>query len=102
MRLIRSILLACLIGGTAQAQSPGPHDCLPPRELRQAVASQGVVAPVAALLTARRRVPDADVLRANLCRDDNVLVYVIMALQADGRIVQVKVDGPSGTVKSVH
>jgi uncharacterized membrane protein YkoI len=66
------------------------------------VASQGVVTPVAALQTARRRIPDADVLRANLCRDDNVLVYVIMALQADGRIVQVMVDGPSGNVKSVQ
>ncbi|MET0427459.1 MAG: hypothetical protein ABW026_03085 [Microvirga sp.] len=102
MRFIQLVILACLIGGTAQAQSQGPHDCLPPRELRQAVASQGVVAPVAALLTARRRVPNADVLGANLCRDENVLVYIIMALQADGRIVQVRVDGPSGTVKSVH
>jgi len=102
MRLLWSVVFTCILGGLARAQAPVPHECLQPREMRQAVASEGVVAPVAAVLTARRRVPDADVLRANLCRDDNVLVYVIMALRADGRIVQVMVDGPSGNVKSVH
>jgi hypothetical protein len=102
MRLLWSVVFTLILGGLARAQAPVPKECLQPREMRQAVASEGVVAPVAAVLTARRRVPDADVLRANLCRDDNVLVYVIMALRADGRIVQVMVDGPSGNVKSVH
>ncbi|MBM6592364.1 PepSY domain-containing protein [Microvirga pudoricolor] len=104
MRFLGPILLWLGLCGAVHAQSPEavPLNCLPPREMRQAVADKGVVAPVAAVVTARRRVPDADVLRASLCRNDNGLVYVIMALQSDGRIVQVMVDGSSGTVKSVH
>ena len=53
-------------------------------------------------MTARRQVPNADVVRANLCRSSDTLVYVIMALQKDGRVVQVMIDGSSGRVKSVH
>jgi uncharacterized membrane protein YkoI len=104
MRFILPIIVWSGLCGAAQAQSAGAalRDCLPPREMQEAVASKGVVAPAAAVVTARRQVPNADVVRASLCRNDDVLVYVIMALQKDGRIVQVMVDGPSGHVKSVH
>jgi hypothetical protein len=47
-------------------------------------------------------VPNADVVRANLCRGPGGLVYVIMALRRDGRVVQVMIDGPSGRVQSVQ
>jgi uncharacterized membrane protein YkoI len=70
--------------------------------LREAVAAKGVVTPASAVMTARKQVPNADVVRANLCHSDDALVYIIMALQKDGRIVQVTIDGPSGRVKSVH
>ncbi|MGO4704506.1 PepSY domain-containing protein [Microvirga sp. 2MCAF38] len=88
----------------AQAQSATTtlQDCLQPREMQEAVVSKGVVAPAKAVITARRQVPNAEVLRANLCRADEGLVYVITALQKDGRIVQVMVDGPSGNVKSIR
>jgi uncharacterized membrane protein YkoI len=90
--------------GTASAQSATAalQNCLPPREMQEAVAAKGVVAPASAVMTARRQVPNADVVRANLCRNSDSLVYVIMALQKDGRIVQVTIDGSSGRVKSVH
>jgi uncharacterized membrane protein YkoI len=90
--------------GEARAQSAAAalENCLAPRAVREAVAAKGVVAPASAVMTARKQVPNADVVRANLCHSDDALVYIIMALQKDGRIVQVTIDGPSGRVKSVH
>jgi len=86
----------------AQSASAALQNCLPPREMQEAVASRGIIAPASAVMTARRQVPNADVVRASLCRSSDALVYVIMALQKDGRIVQVMIDGSSGRVKSVH
>jgi uncharacterized membrane protein YkoI len=53
-------------------------------------------------MTARQQVPNADVVRASLCRNDNALIYVIVALRRDGRIVHVMIDGSSGRVASVQ
>ncbi|MXQ13851.1 PepSY domain-containing protein [Microvirga makkahensis] len=104
MRLLWLIIAMGGMMGVASAQSgtAALKNCLPPREMQEAVASKGVVAPASAVMTARRQVPNADVVRASLCRSSNSLVYVIMALQKDGRIVQVTIDGSSGRVKSVH
>ena len=104
MRLVWLVIAFWGIMGAAQAQSASAalENCLPPREMQEAVASKGVVAPASAVMTARRQVPGADVVRASLCRNSDALVYVIMALQKDGRIVQVMIDGSSGRVKSVH
>jgi len=104
MRLLWLVIAIWGMVGAASAQSATAalKNCLPPREMQEAVASKGVVAPASAVITARRQVPNADVVRASLCRSSDALVYVIMALQKDGRIVQVTIDGPSGRVKSVH
>ena len=104
MRLVCLVIALWGLTGSAHAQSAAAalQNCLPPREMQEAVASKGVVAPASAVITARRQVPNADVVRANLCRSSDALVYVIMALQKDGRIVQVMIDGSSGRVKSVH
>jgi len=104
MRLLWLVIAIWGMVGAASAQSATAalKNCLPPREMQEAVASKGVVAPASAVITARRQVPNADVVRASLCRGSDALVYVIMALQKDGRIVQVTIDGPSGRVKSVH
>jgi uncharacterized membrane protein YkoI len=103
MRLVWLVigLWAMMEAAYAQSASAALKNCLPPREMQEAVASKGVVAPAAAVITARRQVPDADVVRASLCRSSDALVYVIMALQKDGRIVQVMIDGSSGRVRSV-
>ncbi len=103
MRLVWLVLglLAMMGAAYAQSASAALKNCLPPREMQEAVASKGVVAPAAAVITARRQVPGADVVRASLCRSSDALVYVIMALQKDGRIVQVMIDGSSGRVRSV-
>jgi len=104
MRLVWLFIAIWGMMGAASAQSTTAalQNCLPPREMQEAVAAKGVVAPASAVITARRQVPNADVVRANLCRSSDTLVYVIMALQKDGRIVQVMIDGPTGRVKSVH
>jgi uncharacterized membrane protein YkoI len=104
MRLVCLVIALWGLTGSAHAQSAAAalQNCLPPREMQEAVASKGVVAPASAVMTARRQVPNSDVVRANLCRSSDTLVYVIMALQKDGRVVQVMIDGSSGRVKSVH
>ena len=104
MRPVCLVIALWGLTGSAHAQSAAAalQNCLPPREMQEAVASKGVIAPASAVMTARRQVPNADVVRANLCRSSDTLVYVIMALQKDGRVVQVMIDGSSGRVKSVH
>ena len=104
MRLVWLVIAMWGMMGAASAQSATAalRNCLQPKEMQQAVASKGVVAPASAVMTARRQVPNADVVRASLCRSSDTLVYVIMALQKDGRIVQVTIDGSSGRVKSVQ
>ena len=101
-----ALLSVALLGAAGQAHAQSAaialEDCLAPRAMREAVAAKGVVAPASAVMTARQQVPDSDVVRANLCRLDDALVYIIMALQKDGRLVQITIDGPSGRVKSVH
>jgi uncharacterized membrane protein YkoI len=99
------LLIACwTVLGTAHAQSAAAalQDCVPQRQMQEVVAGRQLVAPAAAIMTARRQVPNADVLRANLCHGDDTLVYIIVALRKDGRIVQVMIDGRSGRVKGVE
>jgi uncharacterized membrane protein YkoI len=90
--------------GVAHAQSAAAalQNCVPPRQMQEIVAGKGIVAPAAAIRTAQREVPNADVVRANLCHGDTALVYVIVALRKDGRVVQVMIDAPSGRVKAVE
>jgi uncharacterized membrane protein YkoI len=104
MRLFLMILACWALIGAARAQSAAAllRDCVAPREMPAVVASSGVVSPARAVMTARQQVPNADVVRANLCRNQNALVYVIVALRPDGRIVHVTIDGPSGRVASVQ
>jgi uncharacterized membrane protein YkoI len=103
MRSVLLILAWWGVMGAAHAQGAAAlQNCLPPREMQDVVLSNGVVAPASAIMMARRQVPNADVVRANLCRTGNGLVYVIMALSKDGRIIQVMIDGSSGQVRSVR
>ncbi len=103
--LIATCLVLCatalLVPLPAAAQSDA-QGCLSSGDMSEAVAARQVVAPGAAIVLAREAVPDADVLRAALCRDPDALVYRIVVLRHDGRLVRVTVDAPSGKVKTVH
>ncbi len=103
MRIVLLILAWWGAMGTAHAQRAAVlRDCMGAREFQEVVSANAVVPPASAVMAARRQIAGADVLRANLCRSDNTLVYVIMALRKDGRVVQVIIDGPSGRIKSVQ
>ena len=77
-------------------------DCLSSGDATEAVAIHRVVAPAEAIVLAQRTVPNADILRATLCREPNALVYRITALRHDGKVVRLTVDAPSGRLKTVH
>jgi hypothetical protein len=104
---MRALLLGIML---VPAAASAPHaqraavvqHCMPPREMQAILADQKLVAPTTAVVTARHAVQEADVLRADLCRDPEGLIYVIMALRKDGRVVQVTIDAPSGKLKSVR
>jgi uncharacterized membrane protein YkoI len=70
--------------------------------MRDAAAGDRVVAPAIAIGAARRAVPGGDMLRATLCRDREIFVYVISVLRKDGRVVHVVIDGPTGKVAAVQ
>jgi uncharacterized membrane protein YkoI len=96
---------AALLGslGLARAEgAAGAMNCLDPGEMRETVADKKVVAPAVAVVTARHAAPGADIVRANLCRVENHLLYIIMALRRDGRFVYVTIDAASGKVKTVQ
>ena len=90
-----TMLAGC--GGAGAASS-----CLSPGAAAEAVGARRVVAPEQALGQARRAVPNADVLRASLCQATEALVYRIMVLRPDGRLVHVTVDAPSGKVTAIR
>ena len=94
-----------LLGFLSTARSEGPivaQPCLSPRDMRGIVAGNRVVAPALAIGAARRAVPGADMLRATLCREADIFVYVISVLRKDGRVVHVVIDGPTGKVAAVQ
>ena len=94
-----------LLGLLSTARSEGPivaQPCLSPRDMRDIVSGNRVVAPALAIGAARRAVPGADMLRATLCRDGDIFVYVISVLRKDGRVVHVVIDGPTGKVASMQ
>ena len=104
--LMRAVLLFIAwwgILGAAHAQGAAVlRNCLGPSEMREVVSTNAVVPPASAVMMVQRQVPNADVVRANLCRSDNTLVYVIMALGKDGRLIQVMIDAPTGRIRSVQ
>jgi hypothetical protein len=103
MRFGAILCVALLSPSVAGADgAPAAAGCLSPADMREMVSSKEVIAPVAAIRAARQAAPKADVVRANLCRRGEALVYVIMALGRDGRFVRVKIDAASGKVASVH
>ncbi|WP_375458400.1 PepSY domain-containing protein [uncultured Enterovirga sp.] len=99
--------LAWVLAASAAGAAPPPKPhretaCLSSGDAAEAVTMHKVIAPAEALGKARGAVPNADVLRASLCRDPDALVYRITVLRPDGRVVRVTVDAPSGKVRHVH
>ena len=93
-----------LLGSLSTARAEGPivaQPCLSGREMRD-IGADRVVSPALAIAAARRAVPGADILRAAVCRDRDIFIYLITVLRKDGRVVHVIVDGPTGKVAAVQ
>lgn len=97
---IGAALIGCL--SVAKAEVASTLDCLNPGEMQESVADRKVTAPEQAVRLARQNVPGAEIVRANLCRVENHLIYIIMALRRDGRFVYVTIDAVTGKVKAVN
>ena len=105
---MRPFLFAGLLGCTLAASGAGANDnprgleCLSSGDALEVVSAHKVLPPARAIVLARSAAPDSDVVRAVLCRQGDALVYLVMSLRADGRLVRVTVDAASGKVKSVY
>ncbi len=95
---VSSFALLGYLGAAPAEAAAGPEICLSPGEIQEAIAQGQVIEPRAALLVARRLVPGADVMRGRLCREDNALIYQVLVLRKDGRLVHVTIDAPSGRI----
>lgn len=97
--------LAAFLSMTSVATAAGlapDLSCLSSGATTEAVTNRKVVAPGQAIVQARRAVPNAEVLRASLCRGPDALIYRITVLRHDGRLVRVTLDAPSGKIKAVR
>jgi|SRR5215210_1040000 uncharacterized membrane protein YkoI len=99
---VSGLALLGYLGAAPAEAAAGPETCLSPGEIQEAIAQGRVVEPRAAILVARRLVPGADVMRGGLCRDGSALIYQVLVLRKDGRLVHVTIDAPSGKVIGVH
>jgi uncharacterized membrane protein YkoI len=97
-------LIGCILAASEAGANENPRDlaCLSSGDALEVVSTHQVVPPARAIVLARNAAPGADVLRAVLCRQTNALVYLVMALRKDGRLVRITVDAVSGKVKSVY
>jgi hypothetical protein len=99
---LAGLALLGLVGDSRADLRITARPCFTQRQMQDAVAGNRVVRPTQAVSAARQTVPGGDLLRAMLCSDGEVYLYVISVLRKDGRVVHVIVDGPSGTVAAVQ
>ena len=78
--------------------APAEARCLSGWEIPEAIAQGRAVEPTVAVLAARRVVTEGDLLRGRLCQDGAGLIYEILILRKDGRLVHVTINASSGKV----
>jgi uncharacterized membrane protein YkoI len=103
-RLPGYLLIGCLAAAPGHAADERPRQiaCLSSGEALDAVSSHKVIEPDRAIVVARGAAPGKEIVRAALCRDGEDLVYLVLALGRDGRLLRVTVDAAAGKVKLVH
>ena len=102
-RALFGIGLLIAASGSAGATERGPEtSCLSSGDTVEILSAHEVVTPSEALVHVRRAEPNSEILRASLCRETDKLVYRIMVLTRDGRVVRVTLDAPSGKVVTIH
>ncbi len=94
----RSIVAAVLLGAAAPCQGTDARlqTCLSPGETRDTLQSQKLVQPFRAMAEAAR-VSGGDSVSIRLCRFNAQMVYDVVTLRRDGRLIHLLVDAGSGT-----
>jgi uncharacterized membrane protein YkoI len=101
MILARFLLTGGLLLATAASAFAAEHGrCLTPEERRAKIATHAVI-PLSKAIRAAK-VPRREVVRAALCEQGGILVYVLTVLGRDGKVWRARVDGGNGTVIAGH
>ena len=95
-RLIAAVLLLVALGSPATAaDAPYAGSCLTKAEQRAAVAANHAISMAQAIKSLREHRKHSEVVRAQLCRRDDKLVYVLTLLGRSGKVVDATVDAVS-------
>ena len=78
------------------ADAPHRGSCLTKAEQRTAVAANRAISLAQAIKSLREHRKHSEVLRAQLCRHDDRLVYVLTLLGRSGKVVNATVDAVNG------
>jgi hypothetical protein len=94
MQMVPILALAAfsLTTPVAEPATPKVEACLSTREMREAIEDRRAVQPLIAL----RAAGAGEKIRAQLCKTETGLVYLITALGRDGHVSRVFVDAVSG------
>jgi len=93
MQLIPILAVTALsVVNPVSEQVPKIQACLSPREMRETIAEHRAVQPLVALRAAGL----GEKIRAQLCRTEKGLVYLITALGRDGHVWRIFVDARTG------
>jgi uncharacterized membrane protein YkoI len=91
------ILLGCLVvPGEASLGADRQHACLSKAEQRDASATRQAVPLAAAVKVLRERGRRGEVVRADLCRRDDRLVYELTLLGRSGKVTRAVINAGTG------
>jgi hypothetical protein len=87
-----TLTLLSVVNPAAEPAAPKVEACLSTREMREAIEAHRVVQPLVAL----RAAGGGEKIRAQLCKTETGLVYLITALGRDGHVSRIFIDAVSG------
>jgi uncharacterized membrane protein YkoI len=91
--LLLGLAAGCAVMQTVAAAER--NSCLSPEERRAVIAARKAVPLARAMRVVKARIA-GDVLKAQLCRHDRGLVYVLTVLARNGKVTQARVDATDG------
>jgi hypothetical protein len=94
---VSAVFLAVAISLPAvAADAPHHGSCLTKTEQRAAVSAGHAISLAQAIKSLREHRKHSEVVRAQLCRNDNKLVYVLTLLGRSGKVVSANIDAGNG------
>jgi len=96
-RLVVVVPLLVVLGAPAlAADAPQRDSCLTKAEQRAAVGANQAISLAQAIKSLREHRKHSELVRAQLCRRDDKLVYVLTLLGRSGKVVNATVDAVNG------